>query len=153
MKLVKRSDYWDPFNELTRLQDEMNELFDVTYAGFPAGPHGLLDRAWVPAVDISESKDDFRIKVDLPGVRKEDINITVENNMCVIKGDKKQDSNINDKNHVRSERFFGVFNRSIALPSLVDTSKVSAEYVNGTLEITLPKREEAKPKQISINVK
>ena len=153
MAIIKRKDYYDPLSELERLHDEVNRLFDFSLGRFPERNIGLLERGWAPAVDVYDSKDNVIVKADLPGLAKDEIDVTIEGNTVVIKGEKKHDSKVKEENYVRTERFRGVFHRTITLPNGVDSSKAKAEYKNGTLELTLPKKEEAKPKQISVEIK
>jgi HSP20 family protein len=152
MKLIRRNDYYNPFYELERLQNEINNLFDWSFGGVPSRSSGLLETGWAPAVDVYESKDDIKVKADLPGLKKEEIDITVQDNTVVLKGEKKQDNEIKEDDCIRTERFYGSFHRVITLPSAVDSGKAKAEYKDGILELTLPKREEAKPKQISVEI-
>jgi HSP20 family protein len=109
--------------------------------------------AWTPPVDIYDSgNQQLVIKAELPDVNKDDIEITVENNTLTLRGEKKMDSSVKEEHCHRIERAYGVFSRSFSLPATVDTSKVSADYKNGVLTISLPIREEAKPKQIQVQV-
>ena len=152
MKLVRRKDYYDPFFELERLHSELNNLFDWSFGGSPDRSSGLLERGWAPAVDVYDSKDNILVKADLPGLKKEEIDVTIHDNTLTIKGEKTQDEEVTEDDYVRTERFYGSFHRTITLPSDVDSTKAKAEYKNGTLELTLPKREEAKPKQITVDI-
>ncbi|MFC1808759.1 Hsp20/alpha crystallin family protein [Candidatus Omnitrophota bacterium] len=153
MKLVKRKHYNNPFYELEKLHNEINNLFDWSFGSFPTASSGLLETGWTPAVDVYDSKDNVLVKADLPGLKKEDIDVTIKDNTLIIKGEKKYDSEVKDDGYIRTERFCGSFHRAIALPADVDSNKAKAEYKNGTLELTLPKREEAKPKQITVDIK
>ena len=142
---------WDPFRELNAVQERMNRLFGDVYR---AADDDVMRRgAWAPPVDIYDSGDhELVIKAELPDMNREDIEITVENNSLMLRGEKKMDSTIKDECCHRIERTYGVFSRSFSLPTTVDTSKVSADYKNGVLTIKLPVREEAKPKQIQVHV-
>jgi HSP20 family protein len=135
------------------LQREMNQLFNFSLARTSDNDSGLLDGTWSPAIDVHDAKNHYVVKADLPGLAKEDIDVTVENNQLIIKGEKKQEKKDEKDNVIRSERFYGSFYRSLSLPTDVDGEKVKASFKNGTLEIELPKKEEAKPKQISVEVK
>jgi HSP20 family protein len=106
--------------------------------------------AWAPAVDIFESGDDLVIRAEIPGVDKDDVDISVRNNSLTLRGERKRDQEINDDNAYRLERSYGNFVRSFSLPRTVDSSRISAKYRNGVLDIILPKAEEAKPKKIEI---
>jgi len=140
----------DPFREFASMQDRLNRMFGNVYlrdedTGFRGN--------WVPAVDIFETeKHDLVLRAELPGMSREDIDVTVENSTIVLKGEKKFDSEVKDENYRRVERAYGSFHRSFTLPNTVDTSKVSAEYKNGVLTVTLPFREEAKPRTINVAV-
>ncbi len=142
---------WDPFRELSDMQERMNRLI----GGFShRGDEEVLRRGtWWPLVDIYENdKQELVIKAELPDMKKDDITLTVDNNVLTISGDKQSDSEMKDENCHRVERTFGHFSRSFSLPQTIDTAKVSAEYKNGVLTVKLPKREEAKPKQIAVKV-
>ena len=140
----------DVFTDLEDFQKEMTRMFDLR-SQWPVktGNGGL----WAPAVDIVDEKDQIRIKADLPGLKKEDIEISADNGILTIKGEKKEEKEIKEKDYVRSERYYGAFHRSFSLPTGVDPQKVNASYKDGVLEVTLPKREDAKPKQIKVEVK
>ncbi len=142
---------FDPFRELSAVQDRMNRLLGEIYR---PGEEDVMRRgAWVPPVDIYDSGNhELVIKAELPDMSKDEIEITVENNSLTLRGDKKMDSSIKDECCHRIERTYGAFSRSFSLPPTVDTTKVSADYRNGVLTIKLPLREEAKPKQIQVQV-
>jgi HSP20 family protein len=136
----------DPFSELRRLQDEMLQLFDTSLARKP------FNGAFAPAIDVSEDKDNLIVKADLPGLTKDDVEITLQDNVLTLRGEKKQESETKEENFYRMERVHGVFSRSFELPVTVNANKVAATFKDGVLQITLPKTEEAKPKQIKVNV-
>ena len=142
---------FDPFRELSAVQDRMNRLLGEIYR---PGEEDMMRRgAWVPPVDIYDSGNhELVIKAELPDMSKDEIEITVENNSLTLGGEKKMDSSIKDECCHRIERTYGTFSRSFSLPPTVDTTKVSADYKNGVLTIRLPLREEAKPKQIQVQV-
>lgn len=148
-----REDWWDPFTDLEKIQLEMNKLFNTSLARDGGRDAGLLDGAWSPAVDIYDSKENILVKADIPGLSKEDIEVTVHGDTLLIKGEKKQEKEVKEKNYVRTERFYGNFQRAIRLPAEVETNKVDATYKNGVLELVLPKSEKAKPKQIKLDIK
>ena len=104
-------------------------------------------------LDITDEKDQIKVKADLPGLKKEDIEINLENDILTIKGEKKEEKEIKEKDFIRSERYYGAFHRAFTLPASVDAAKVNAAYKEGVLEITLPKKEGAKPKQIKVDIK
>ena len=140
----------DPFRELAAMQDRMARLFgDVYLRDEDTGFRG----SWTPAVDIFETDGhDLVLKAELPGMTREDIEVTVENSTLVLKGTKKFDSDVKEENYRRIERTYGTFNRSFTLPNTVDATKVSADYKNGLLTVKLPFREEAKPRSINVEV-
>lgn len=107
----------------------------------------------VPAADLIENKDNFVVTAELPGIRKEDIKVTVQNNMLIISGEKKRETENNGDTWHRVERSYGSFNRTFDLPALIDANKINAEFKDGILRVHLPKVEEAKPKEIAIGVK
>jgi HSP20 family protein len=148
MTLVRWS---DPFREFAQLQDRINRVFN-TYG--TAGDEGLMTSgAWVPPVDIYENgQHEVVLKVELPDMSREDIDISVDNGTLTIKGEKKFSNEVKEEQFRRIERRYGAFSRSFSLPQTVDTSKVGAEYKNGVLTVRLPLREEAKPRQIKVDV-
>jgi len=148
-----KESWWDPFRDLETIQNEMNKLFDSSLLRFGDRNVGLLDGAWSPAVDVYDSKDNVMVRADIPGMTKDEIDVSVRNDTLMIKGEKKQEKETKEKDFVRTERFYGSFNRAIRLPAAVDAAKVNASYKNGVLELVLPKKEESKPKQITIDVK
>ena len=142
---------WDPFRELDVMQDRMRRLFGEAYR--QADDDVMRRGGWVPPVDIYDSgSHELVIKAELPDMSKDEIEITVENNTLTLHGEKKMDSSVKDEHYHRIERTYGSFSRSFSLPPTVDASKVRADYKNGVLTITLPLREEAKPKQIQVQV-
>jgi HSP20 family protein len=142
---------FDPFRDLAVLQDRMNRLFNETYS--PRQSDDLMNRGtWTPAVDIFEVDGGLVLKAELPDMRREDIDISVENNTLTIRGERKLDNEIKQESFHRIERAYGNFVRSFSLPNTVDATKIAAEYKNGVLTVKLPVREEAKPRQIKIDV-
>jgi HSP20 family protein len=139
---------WSPFRELVSLQQDMNRLFGDLITQ-PAESGGEV-AVWVPAVDVSEDGDNITVKVEVPGVKKDDIKISVVNNVLSIKGEKRMETETKEKNFHRVERVYGAFFRSLELPGPVIADKVKANYADGVLVITLPKSEETKPKEIPI---
>jgi len=133
------------------LQREMNRMFDSFFRG--TDEQGLLSGTWIPAVDVAEENDAYVVKVELPGVNKDDVKITLESNILTIRGEKKTENEVKDKNYHRTERSYGSFQRSFTLPTTVRNDKVDAVYKDGILTVSLPKAEEAKPKQIEVKVK
>lgn len=143
---------FDPFRELTDMQDRMGRLLGEFYGR--QGADDVMRRgAWVPPVDIYDGgNQELVIKAELPDMKREDIRLTVENNTLTISGEKKMDGDVREENCHRIERTYGQFARSFSLPPTVDTGKVAADYKAGVLTVRLPMREEAKPRQITVNV-
>jgi HSP20 family protein len=143
---------WTPARDFAQLQDRINRAFTEAYAG--SGDEGLMNRGtWIPPVDIFQNgKDELVLKAELPDMQREDIKITVDNNILTIAGEKKLTDEVKDEQFHRIERRYGSFTRSFTLPPSVDATKVSAEYKDGVLTLRLPLREEAKPRQIEVKV-
>ncbi len=139
--------------ELENLQREMNNLFDISLSRPDYDDTSLLGGMWAPAIDIFDTKDSLVVKTDLPGMDKNDISVSIQQNILTISGDKKRESKIKEDDYLRTERFYGSFHRSITLPVDVDQTKVHASFKDGVLELTIPKKEDAKPQQIKIDVK
>lgn len=144
---------WDPFRELQSMQDRMNRIFGDVYAR--RGDDDVMARGdWMPLVDIYENdRHELLIKAEMPGMKREDIDIKVENNTLTIRGERRRESEVREEQYHRVERSYGSFSRSFSLPSTVDSERVSAEYKDGVLTVLLPTREEAKPRQIAVQVK
>ena len=150
MTLVRWS---DPFREFAQLQDRINRAFTDAY-GRSGSDEGLMTSgAWVPPVDIYQNGDhEVVLKAELPDMTREDIDITVDNGTLTIKGEKKFANEVKEESFHRIERRYGTFSRSFSLPQTVDTAKVGADYRNGVLTVRLPLREEARPRQIKVDV-
>jgi HSP20 family protein len=143
---------WSPFRQLSSLRDEIDRLFEAPLSSLTELSQPFSG-GWVPALDLYEDKDNYVVKMELPGMSKEGIDISLHDGVLSVSGERKDEQKHEDGETYRSERFFGRFQRSITLPASVDGSKVNASYQDGILTITLPKAEEAKPKQITINEK
>ena len=143
---------WDPFREISTLQERMNRLFSEMARRSPIAEEETIQGAWIPPVDIYETGDSIVIKAELPGISKEDITLEVKENTLSIKGEKKFEKDVKEESYHRVERSYGAFQRAFALPSTVQQDKVKAKFRDGILEVTLPKAEEAKPKQIKVDV-
>jgi HSP20 family protein len=146
---------WRPLKEMVSVQDEMSKLFEDFFGkGMPMRWIEDENGIWSPNVDISETKDEIQLTAELPGFNKEDIKLSVEDHTITLSGEKKSEHEKEDKkeNYYRLERRFGSFTRSFALPTPVQADKVKASYKDGILKVTLPKSEEAKKKEIQINV-
>jgi HSP20 family protein len=139
---------WDPFRNVLTLQEQMNRLFEDVFRG---RPDDSAITTWAPAVDIYEDGNQMVLKADLPEINEKDLDIRVENNMLTIRGERKLEKKVSEENYLRVERAFGSFSRSFSLPNTVDTENIKAEYRSGVLTVTLPKREESKPKQIKVS--
>jgi HSP20 family protein len=142
---------WDPFRELADVQNRMTRLFDDFY-GRRAEDDVMRRGTWVPPVDIFEKDHVVTLKAELPDMQRSDIDIRVENSTLTISGEKKLEKDLQEEDFHRVERTYGHFSRSFSLPATIDTEKVSADYKNGVLTVKLPLREEAKPKQIQVQV-
>ena len=141
------TELWDPFENLAGIRDEMNRLFDSSLRR-----RGIFDGAFAPAVDIVEDKDNLLVTVDLPGLTKDDVHVSIQDNTLTIRGERKSESEKKESNFYHRERVYGSFSRTIELPTTVDSSKVAANFRDGVLHVTLPKAEDAKPKEIKVSV-
>jgi len=130
----------------------LNALLDEALTGWPVG-NGVSTSAWLPSVDVFEDKESLKIVAELPGLKPEDVKITLENSTLTLRGEKKQVAEEKTERVHRYERSYGSFERSFSLPNTVDTDKVAASFENGVLTITLPKAEKAKPREVSVSVK
>lgn len=130
---------WPAYGRLTNLQDELNQLFEAPL------------RAWAPALDVSENKDSFVIRTELPGLRREDIDVSLQEGVVTISGERKAEEVKEGVAVHLQERYHGKFQRALTLPSPVAADQVKAQYKDGVLTVTLPKVEEAKPKQVTIS--
>jgi len=140
---------WEPFRGVNTLQDQFNRLFSDVFDR-KAEESSLT--AWAPAVDIYETEHELVVKADLPEVDPKDLDIRVENNILTIRGERKFEKKVNEDNYLRVGRAYGSFARSFTLANTVNSDAIKADYQDGVLTLTIPKREEAKPKQIKVNV-
>jgi len=145
---MNASNRFEPFRSTSGLESQVSRIFNE-----------LLDRpqesnltSWAPAVDIFENEHELIVKADLPDVKPEELDIRVENNILTIRGERKFEKKVDEKNYLRVERSYGAFARSFALANTVNSEAIKADYKDGVLTLTIPKREEAKPKQIRVNV-
>jgi HSP20 family protein len=143
---------FDPFRDLAVLQDRMNRLFNDTYGGRNEEDHMLNRGTWIPPVDIFEVEGELVVKAELPDMKRDDIDVTVENSTLTIRGERKLDNEIKQENFHRVERAYGSFVRTFSLPPTVDSGRIGAEYKNGVLTVKLPMREEAKARSIDVKV-
>jgi HSP20 family protein len=145
---------WDPFRDVTTLQERMNRLFDQALSRTRMDDEeGLTASMWSPAVDIFETSDSIVMKAELPGVSRDNIDIRVQDNTLMLKGERKFEREVKEENYLRIERSYGAFQRAFNLPTVVQQDKIKAVFKDGVLEVTMPKAEEAKPKQVKIDVK
>jgi HSP20 family protein len=143
---------WTPFQELDRLQREVNRLFDNS-APRQQSTEGRDFAQWQPSVDVYEDAERFVVRAELPGLKAQDVNVSVENNLLTLSGARKLEHEEKKNNYLRIERFYGTFRRSFQLPTTIDASKIGAEMKDGLLTVSLPKRVEVQPKQIKVEVK
>ena len=143
----------DPWKDFGSLQERINRMFDDTIRTlYPTDGEELEKGTWAPAVDIYETNDSFVVSADLPGLNKDEIQIDLKDNTLTLKGEKKFEEKVSKDNYIRVERAYGSFVRSFTLPQNVDPEKIKAKYKEGILEMTIPKKEEAKPKQIKVEL-
>ena len=141
---------WEQLGSLGNVQAEMNRLFDA-FSGRPTNV-SVNDRVSAPVVDVYETKDDVIVSCDLPGVREKEVSVSITGDVLTIKGERKLQSEAKDENYHRLERWYGKFERHISLPMPVQADRAKATYQDGTLEIRLPKAEENKTKEITIDL-
>jgi HSP20 family protein len=143
---------FDPFRDLAQLQDRINRVFGEAYRRSD-GDDVLKGGDWTPLVDIFETKEhEIVLRAELPGLKRDDLDLRVENSTLTLRGERKQEKDVSKENFHRIERLYGTFSRSFSLPTTVDTEKVSANFADGVLTVTLPTRAEAKPRQIQVQV-
>lgn len=146
MRTISR---WEPFRGVATVQDQLNRLFNDAFER--AGEDSNLT-TWAPAEDIYETEHELVVKADLPEVDPKDLDIRVENNILTIRGERKFEKKVSEENYLRVERSYGTFARSFTLANTVNSEAIKADYQNGVLTLSIPKLEEAKPKQIKVNV-
>jgi len=140
---------WEPFRDMLSLRADMDRLFSSLFGGAYEEREGM----WAPIVDIEEDNDSIMVKAEIPGMKKEDIKVSVQSNILTITGERNRESETKSKTFHRVERSYGKFSRMITLPTDVDSDKVKANYKDGILSITLPKPEAVKPKHIDVEIK
>ena len=140
---------WDPFQDVLSLREAMNQLVEESFVRPATAQAG---QNFVPALDLSETAEGYLVEAALPGVKPEDVEVTVENNVLTIKGETRQESDSKQRNFHRVERRFGSFQRTIGLPTTVKADAIQASLTNGVLRLEIPKAEEVKPRKISVNV-
>lgn len=142
-----------PLDSMTSLR-RLNSMLDDAFSAWPfqSQENGALTSSWLPATDVFEDKDAVRIVAEVPGVRPEDVKISLENNLLTIRGEKRQQAEENTERVHRYERTYGTFERAFSLPTTVDPEKIAASYTNGILTVTIPKAERARPREIPVKV-
>jgi HSP20 family protein len=143
---------WDPLRNVATLQDRINRIFNEAFADSKDFEDEVSMSTWRPVVDIFDTANAIVIKAELPGIKKNDVSVDVKDNVLTIRGERSLTKKIKEENYYRKERCFGKFQRSFTLPEAIDPAGIKANFKNGVLEIEVPKAEEKKPKQISINV-
>jgi HSP20 family protein len=149
---MKTLQMWNPFRELDEVQNRLGNFFGGTFPRFGNGNGGLKLADWSPEVDITEDEEEYLVKADLPEMKRDEINVKVENGVLLISGERKAEKEEKNKKFHRIERSYGNFMRSFTLPEDADGAKVSAEFKNGVLQVHLPKNPVAKPKTIEVKV-
>jgi HSP20 family protein len=140
---------WDPFRDMVSLREKMNRLFEDVFTG-RGDDKELASSTWAPAVDIFETENELVMSAEIPGIDEKDIEIKLEDNTLTLKGERKFEKETKEENYHRIERSYGSFYRAFTLPNSVDLDKIHAEHENGILKITLPKRQELKPRNVKI---
>ena len=142
---------WEPLRDLLTTQREFDRLLKEAFSPL-SGETEVSTRSWAPPVDIYETEDAIVLKAELPGMDPNDVEVRVEDNTLYLKGERKYEKEVKEQNYHRVERSYGSFARSFSLPNSISTDKVRAEFKDGLLTLTMPKREESKPKTIKIDV-
>ena len=151
MESLTRSPSRRRSSPLRSLQDEVNRLFETVFPGsMGEGTEETTSTVWAPRMDLMEADDSYHMQVDLPGISKSDVSITVDENRLIIRGERTHETRDEDENMVRMERSFGTFYRSVRLPKSVDEDKIKATFRNGVLSVDIPKLETSKPKTVKI---
>ena len=143
---------WDPFRELEEMSERLNRVFARPGTNRQNGKEALTVADWIPHVDISEADQQYEITAELPGLKKEEVKITLQAGVLTLQGERKQEKEEKGARYHRVERSYGSFVRSFTMPDVIDEEKVSAEFKDGVLHIRLPKSEKAKPKAIDVKV-
>ena len=141
---------WRPFGELSSLRREMDRLWENFFVERPLGK--IWEREWAPSLDMSETKDNFVVKAEVPGIDAKHIDISLTGDVLTIRGEKRQEKEEKEEDYHLVERTYGSFSRSVRLPAEVESNKIKASYKNGILAITLPNSEKAKAKEVKIKV-
>jgi HSP20 family protein len=144
---------WEPFRELYNLEDRLGRMFGGEPFNLFGGRNELVAGAFIPPVDVYEDEKSIRMKMEVPGIEEKDINISLENGVLTVSGERKRESETKEENYHRVERNYGSFSRSFTLPNTVDPQDVNASYAKGVLSISMGTRAEARPKQIKVEIK
>lgn len=142
---------WQPLRDLTSLQDRVNKLFHEFFPEIEGETLSLMQPWFSPKTDVYEEDDSILLEMEIPGIRQEDLNITVENNVLTVSGERKHRESRKQERYHRTERFYGSFSRTFTLPATVDADQIEAKYENGVLSLKMPKKAEARPRQIKIS--
>jgi len=158
MALIRyqRPEAWEmaPFRQMSTLREEIDQVFDRMFQSpWDLTRETQFMAGWTPAIDLYEDKDNLVVKAELPGMKKEDIDISLHEGMLTVSGERKEEKKVGAAETYRSERYVGRFQRTFSLPTAVTEDKITASYKDGVLTVTLPKSEEAKAKQIPVSVK
>ena len=145
--------WWDPMRDISAIQEKMNQLFEDTMSRSRGREERLGAGMWTPSVDIYETNEVVVVKAELPGLTKDQVDIEVKDGFLVLKGERKIEKDVKEENYHRIERAYGTFQRTFSLPASVDQEKISASLKEGILELILPKKEQAKKRQINVAVK
>jgi HSP20 family protein len=142
---------WEPFRDLITTQDRMNRLFNETLGRMFGTEEGLNAGNWIPPVDLYETEHEVVLKAELPGVDSKDVDVSIHDGLLYLKGERKHESEIKEESCRHVERSYGAFGRTFTLPASIDAEKVKADFKDGVLTLTMPKREESKPRKIKIS--
>ena len=148
MTIVK----WDPFRNVAALQDRINRIFDESFSRTADLNDDISMGVWKPSVDIYETDEAIILVAELPGIKKEDVSVEIKDNLLTLKGKRIEDKAVSEECYFRKERCFGTFSRAFNLQHRVQPDKIKARFKDGVLKIEIPKPEEEKPKQITVNV-
>lgn len=143
---------WDPFRDMISLRERMDKLFEDSLSRFKASDEETMPSFWSPAVDIYETDENIVLKAELPGIDKSDVSVEVKDNTLILKGERRREKELKEENYHRIERSYGAFIRSFTIPVTVKQDEVKARFKDGVLEVSLPKVEGAKSKQVKVEV-
>jgi len=144
---------WRTLREIEKMERRFEDIFGQPFLPSVWRRIPMLEMGWAPAIEVFEKEDKFVVKAEIPGMKEDDIDVSVVGDTLTIKGERKAESEVKEEDYYCCERSYGSFSRSIALPSTVDASKIKADYEGGILEVSLPKAPEVKPKKIAVSAK